>query len=222
MAANQDIDLTVADSDGDTAISLATECGHAEILALQKIDTTSNLGIPLIQAARDGHHGIVKILCTANPPADLEITDGSGNTALIIAARFGHCEIVKLLVSKGVGIHKVNHGGNTALILACRYGNTAAVKMLLRARASRDIKRRCGLSSLQIAERECHDEVVGLFDVPIHLADQQGHHGVAGFVDVPMHMTDRDDHHEHAGSFYVFLESLHWSNHWGLNGDNGF
>ena len=229
ITAYPDIDLRVADSDGDTAISLATEYAHADILALLNIDPQSNyagnlmaacrrddigaipvllamgpdrcshaeraralwysategkneivsmllsqgftnyrdksnLSTPLIQASRNGHFAIVQMLFTANPPADLELKDREGNTALLLAAQFGHDEIVQLVVSQGAHLDNFNNDGNTALIQACRHGHSEIVKMLITANppADLDLMDREGNTALMLAASHRNDVIVKL------------------------------------------------------------
>ena len=53
------------------------------------------------------------------PPEDVNIQDVYGNTVLILASRFNHTEIVKLLLEKeGIDVNIQNKNGYTALIEA--------------------------------------------------------------------------------------------------------
>jgi len=51
-------------------------------------------------------------------------------TALILASRYGHIEIVKLLIVAGADVNAKGGIGNTALQGASRYGHTEMVKLL--------------------------------------------------------------------------------------------
>ena len=55
----------------------------------------------------------------------------NGYTALMAAAKFNNCPIIKLLIDRGADINKVNFVGQTALITAADYGAADAVKCLL-------------------------------------------------------------------------------------------
>lgn len=60
---------------------------------------------------------------------DLNRKNGGGNTALMIAARRGHFDIVNSLM--GSDINAINKKGETALILATRAGHHGIVKLLI-------------------------------------------------------------------------------------------
>ena len=68
-------------------------------------------------------------------PELINSTDSAGNTALILAAEFGHIAIVKLLLEQPDAVAKINHArvsdGATALILAAHNGHTAIVELLV-------------------------------------------------------------------------------------------
>uniref|UniRef100_A0A1X7T743 Uncharacterized protein n=1 Tax=Amphimedon queenslandica TaxID=400682 RepID=A0A1X7T743_AMPQE len=46
-----------------------------------------------------------------------------GDTALIVAAREGNCDVVELLLKKGANPSHSNYSGNTALIAAAERGH---------------------------------------------------------------------------------------------------
>lgn len=50
--------------------------------------------------------------------ADINVTDGNGNTLLIIASLKGHMQLVKVLVDAGADINRQNINGVTAFIIA--------------------------------------------------------------------------------------------------------
>lgn len=61
---------------------------------------------------------------------DLDATDNSGTTALMIATRYGHCEFVKWLLETGANPHQKDKNGNTALDLALKTNHEATIKIL--------------------------------------------------------------------------------------------
>jgi ankyrin repeat protein len=56
--------------------------------------------------------------------------DSQGRTPLMIAAAYGHTEVVRLLVSEDVPLDVQNHDGMTALMLAVQFGHTDIVEIL--------------------------------------------------------------------------------------------
>ena len=63
--------------------------------------------------------------------ADIEAKNNYGNTALILAARYGHDKVVTLLLAGGADIEDKNGSGDTALILAAYNGHDKVVTLLL-------------------------------------------------------------------------------------------
>ena len=67
-----------------------------------------------------------------------------GDTALILASRNGHLEIVKHLLSQGADIEAKNNDGNTPLISASRGNCLEIVKYLLSQGADIEVKNEYG------------------------------------------------------------------------------
>jgi len=53
------------------------------------------------------------------------------DTPLIVAAAYGHTEVVKLLLERGAHVNTGNEGGETALHYAARHGHTKVMQILL-------------------------------------------------------------------------------------------
>ncbi len=65
----------------------------------------------------------------------MEQVDNSGTTALHMAAKYGHTDMLKVMIEKGVNINLAEdepaESGNTPLHTACIYGTTDVVKLLM-------------------------------------------------------------------------------------------
>jgi len=65
------------------------------------------------------------------------VQDKQRRTALMLASKNGHLDIVKTLVNAGAALNlqgnKGGYGGNTALMYACRHGHLEVVKILVNA-----------------------------------------------------------------------------------------
>jgi len=85
-----------------------------------------------------------------------------GNTALVVASKYGYTEIVKLLLEAGADVNVKNKDGETALMKASYNGYTEIVKMLIDAGADVNIKDRYGTTALMLASLYGYTEIVEL------------------------------------------------------------
>merc|ERR1712168_402319 len=74
-----------------------------------------------------------------------------GSTALIEASRFGHKDIVKLLINNNANINAKNKYGTTALMSAAHEGYNECVEILLQNNADVNIRSNYGHSALYFA-----------------------------------------------------------------------
>ncbi len=85
---------------------------------------------------------------------NINITDEEeGKTLLMMAAKSGHLDMMKLLVNNGADLHFQNLQGATALMLACQYGQKEAVEFLINKKANLDLRDGEGSTALMIAVR---------------------------------------------------------------------
>ena len=101
-----DIQVNHSDSDGHTALTWASDKGRIEsinlLLTIPSIDPNcqaedENEYTPLICAAASGYHQVVGSLLQC-PTIDVNMTTGTGSSALIYSSEKGHTEVVRLLV----------------------------------------------------------------------------------------------------------------------------
>ena len=68
---------------------------------------------PLIAAALYGHTGIVWMILERAPSNSLDYVGAHGATALRLAARYHHVDIVRLLADCGANVNRAGHRGST-------------------------------------------------------------------------------------------------------------
>ncbi|KAG5982843.1 hypothetical protein E4U55_001250 [Claviceps digitariae] len=133
------------------------------LLALPGVDINvrNDEGLTAVDAAsRNGHLDVVKSFLVAD--ADLRAST-HGKSTLHFAARFGHTEIVTLLLAHGADVSKLSDHGYTPLRCAALEGHHDIVKLLLEhganvhATASED-----SFTPLHLAALSGHDRVVKL------------------------------------------------------------
>jgi len=81
------------------------------------------------KAAFWGHAHVISYL-SEGCLAKVSVVDFAGDTPLHDAARFGHVDIVRLLLDCGANVSGVNHKGQTALDLATLHGKEECVALL--------------------------------------------------------------------------------------------
>lgn len=126
------------DIDGETALSLALEKRHEEIVDIllaqgaQTREYPREPGQPedwaMLQAAADGALGTLLRLHESGHR--LNPVDADGNTPLMLAARAGHHGVVRSLYHLGADPERRNHEGESALHLALAAGHAGIVASL--------------------------------------------------------------------------------------------
>ena len=84
------------------------------------------------------------------------------NTALRIASKEGHVELVEMLLNNGANVNAKNSYGVTALHIASREGHTDIVAMLLEKGADVNAKSDGGYTALISASESGHTETVAM------------------------------------------------------------
>lgn len=144
---------------------------------------------PLMVAAQQGHHHVVKILLQHG--AGLGIVSNDKATALTLSAQFGRFVVAKLLADAGAELEYSNKHGCTALHLAAGGGYFGVVKVLIGAGANIEASNNYGSTVLHLAaqsgDRAVVEELVAAGANPVSL-DTSGRTpmyvaAVFGFVD---------------------------------------
>lgn len=114
------------------------------------------LGVVMMVALLVGLAGCAEVreaTVTRNPETD----------ALLQAARMGHADTVKSLLTGGrADVNGKDERGNTPLIEAARAGHDDVVQALLVAKADPNVKNDAGQTALSLAAAGGHDEVLRL------------------------------------------------------------
>lgn len=84
----------------------------------------------LFHLAREGN-SVVTMQDLLEAGAQINKPNSNSNTALIIAASYGHSHIIKELLAKGAHIDMENSQGETALMYAAKFRYSEAIKELI-------------------------------------------------------------------------------------------
>jgi ankyrin repeat protein len=90
----------------------------------------------------------------------VDVSDGSGNTALIHAARNGDIEVAGLLLQAGASIDAESFAGETALMHAVAADQSNMVHFLLESGASAQAKNVSGKTSVDLARTRGNRKVL--------------------------------------------------------------
>jgi ankyrin repeat protein len=131
--------------------------------------THRDLNRQLIAASAMGNITEVKKLLRQD--AFINSVDASGDTPLMLAAHFGHFEIVKFLLNckditvngqqiQGIRVNLVNKTRETALMFAAKSGHFTIVDVLLEAGAETNYKDAFGKTALILALENNHHKIV--------------------------------------------------------------
>jgi hypothetical protein len=85
--------------------------------------------------------------------ADVNFVSSDGFEPFVLAARYGHTEVVGKLVDAGIDLDKQDNDGWTALMKAAYYGRTEIVEKLVHAGADLTIESCPGWNALRWAQR---------------------------------------------------------------------
>ena len=177
------VNIDVVDSNGRTALMLASKAGHEEIVEtllsmrasgsqdghswvgqiLLKEGADPNIwnkdgATALMYASHNGHSEVVEILLEGGADPNIQKKDEA--TALMYASQNGHSEVVQILLKGGANPNSWTQNGATSLMVASENGYSEVVQILLKGGADTNIQEEDGWNALMFASDNSHSEVV--------------------------------------------------------------
>lgn len=141
-------------------------------------DSTSNL----LEAVSKRDVKLVNTILSTEP--DLEIKDGKGRTALMIATYNDDNEIAEMLISAGSNVNAQDEKLNSPFLYAGASGNLAILKMSLANGAAFDLYNRYGGTALIPAAEKGHLEVVKILtEIPDYPIDHINNLGWTALIE---------------------------------------
>ncbi|XP_059168430.1 serine/threonine-protein phosphatase 6 regulatory ankyrin repeat subunit B-like [Physella acuta] len=122
---DKNAEANVIDRDGRSPLMIA-------IIQLGLINQRRNNGFTYKKIQQLTH--VVHILI--NKADDVNTTDNKGNTALMLASKYGLNDVVQILIKKTDGIKRFNKKGQTAYDLALKNGHYRVVRTLIEKKAT--------------------------------------------------------------------------------------
>jgi len=144
---------------GVTALTVATQAGHTEIVALLTAAGARKSEVIEPKAREERGRPLVR---RGKPERDVDARDNLGQTALMRAASEGHTDTVLTLLEAGANVNAKTDHGMTALLNAVGEGQTETVRVLLDAGADVNAKTQIGVAALTVATQAGHTEIVEL------------------------------------------------------------
>ena len=130
------VNLNARDGQGYTALNLAAKSGHLNVViglvargAAPEISDLS--GNTLLHWAAERGHGVIVKRLTSSPGVNLNARTGQGFTALHLAAKSGHLNVVMGLVARGAALEISDLSGCTPLHWAATKRHGVIVSFLL-------------------------------------------------------------------------------------------
>ena len=121
----------VRERDGNKATELLQQPGSRVV---NYRDDKGDAAIHIVTARRD----VTWLRFLFGQGADVNVVNGKGETALLIAARIGFAEGAEALLGRGAQIDKPNRLGETPLIIAVQQRNLPLVRLLAERGANQD------------------------------------------------------------------------------------
>lgn len=134
-------------ADKRTALEIATFYEHRDIETLMVQDA-------MLQCCDNGKTKLLLQLLARSPRPNLEQASANGATLLMIAAKRGHCDILKLLLEANANPNAENNLGATALSVAALNGRVDVCRLLLDGRASHEAGKNAVFSAASAGKSE--------------------------------------------------------------------
>lgn len=116
-----------------------------------------------LAAGRGSTKRTLAVLSRGEIDIDQRDHDQNGSTPLMMAATFGHPQVVTVLLNKGANVSITVDDGATALHCSAQGGYLAATKLLVKASANLEAKlNTTGYTPLQLAAQYGHSEIMGV------------------------------------------------------------
>eukprot|EP00833_Pecoramyces_ruminatium_P004729 jgi/Orpsp1_1/1178761/evm.model.c7180000066639.1 len=151
-----DVDVNVADDQGNTALIEAAKIPQLYSFAKELINRKANINVtneegitPFLNSCTIPESKMFKHLIKKK--ANIFVTDNNGNNALMFACGFANIDKVRYLVKNGINVNASNNNGNTALMQAVSAGKTNITKYLIKYNANVNLLNHNGQNALSYA-----------------------------------------------------------------------
>ena len=138
-----------------------SDCGNNHYIMEPQDDENINYDHSLLEAAEGGYDFDVSVLIKLGANINC-IHMKNGGTALMLASKNGHYQVVELLLEEQSDVNYQRQDEATALMLASQDGHYQVVELLLKEHADINHQRQDGATALTLASQNGHYLVVEL------------------------------------------------------------
>jgi serine/threonine-protein phosphatase 6 regulatory ankyrin repeat subunit B len=163
---NHSANIRPQDANETSALICMSRGGDLSVVKLESenqihvLDERNNSGWKSVIYTWDQDQNTECSIFCENSDSVVEARDKRRMSALMHVARYGHEEMVKVLIKSGADVNAQDRGGWTALVYASRYGHDAVVKVLIESGAMLDGEDTDGYTALMYASAKGHDTMV--------------------------------------------------------------
>lgn len=165
------VDKNAQDKSGNTALTWALTMKNTDLanylvtISRVKMDTPNNVNdTALIVASRSNQLLVVRSLMARTPPANMDIVNAAGETALIIACHNSYDDVALEILNNGKILPKLDIQsklyGLSAIMAAAKAGRENLVSALISKGASLNLKGQYGYTALDWAMKNGHTSIV--------------------------------------------------------------
>lgn len=146
-------------SSRDSSLAIARRYHIFSRSSRDHLATLGSRATPLHHAAEEGDDVVIEALLAIG--ADVDEVDSEGQTALMLAASWGHPSSVNALIRVGnASINLKDEGGDTALHEAARANELETLSELISLGADKDARNKLGATPLLLASHAGHKRIV--------------------------------------------------------------
>ncbi len=147
----------IRDRDGQKVTDFLNKPGSGAVIVNTRDSSTGDGALHIVTKRRDTVWLSFLLAKGANP----DMRDGSGNTALMLAAQIGFAEGLSLLIDRRAQVDLANSRGETPLMRAVQNRDIATVRALLGAGANPNkADTSSGMTARQYAERDARSAAI--------------------------------------------------------------